>query len=107
MSLMFSLTMLLSYGATAQTARHHYQFKVEWVNDLAAAKEMTDFIRPVFNTAQEPFGYFPYFNANTGQFDFISAIAVTEDELRNVLDSHSLVLLSFSDSKTEQIEVQK
>lgn len=72
-----------------------YTFQVEGVDNIASAKEMTDYIRPLFNTPDRPFDYFPAFNGTTKQFEFKSKVAVTEDELRNVLESQVLNLINF------------
>jgi hypothetical protein len=73
-----------------------YTFEVQGIEDFGSAKEMTDFIRPLFNTPEEPFGYFPRYIAEKKQFEFESAVQVTEAQLSEVLNNHGLVLISFT-----------
>lgn len=73
-----------------------YKFTVQDVNNAASAKEMTDYIRPLFNSEEKPFEFFPWFNAVNSQFEFESSIRVSESELYTVLDHYGLVLISFS-----------
>lgn len=84
----------------ASTNSVKYQFAVQDVNDAASAKEMTDYIRPIFNTEDEPFGYFPWYNSTTRQFEFQSSVHVSETQLADVLQQYGLVLVSFSAAVT-------
>ncbi len=74
---------------------YRYQFQLKSVTDLADAKMVTDVLRPVFNTEAVPFKVFPAFNDATDQFDFVSEIAVSKEELEAVLTSNGLELLGF------------
>ena len=84
----------------------HYQFGLQGVTDPAAAKEVTDVIRPVFNTDTDPFVTFPWFADEKDQFDFTCSLAVTREELESVLSVHGIVVTSFTtikvESKTEE-----
>ncbi len=96
------LAVITAFPAVSYAQEHvnadlvKYQFSVQDVNDAASAKEMTDYIRPLFNTEEKRFEYFPWFNTTSGQFEFVSSVHVSETQLSGVLDHFGLVLLSFS-----------
>lgn len=84
-----------------QPETFHYFFQVSGVTNGAAAKEMTDLIRPLFNTPEKPFGHFPRFDQVHVRFDFKSAVPVSEDQLKSVLDANGLILLNFHKQTSE------
>lgn len=83
-----------------------YRFKLQGITDGPSAKDVTDIIRPVFNTPEAPFAAFPWFDAARGEFAFTCQLAVSRQELETVLAAHGLVLLEFTgetvESKTEE-----
>lgn len=92
-----SLSVSASYGQDS----FRYQFSLQGVNDYGAAKEVTDIIRPVFNTDEAPFVTFPSFADAKDQFDFTCSLAVTREELESVLAAHGIVLMDFITTKVE------
>lgn len=102
------LTVTIAKAQTNQEVRKiHYQFEVAGITTPAAAKEMTDVIRPVFNTAEKPFGYFPWYDQLHQRFDFESEVAVSQDELKNMLSANGLVLTAFSSTQQLSTETEK
>ncbi|HLP57078.1 MAG TPA: hypothetical protein VK151_18710 [Fluviicola sp.] len=89
-------TLFFLAGASAYGQEYRYQFQLKSVTDLAEAKMVTDVLRPVFNTEAAPFKVFPTFNDAVDQFDFVSEIAVSKEELEAVLAANGIELLSFS-----------
>jgi hypothetical protein len=79
----------------------HYQFSLQGVTDPAAAKEVTDIVRPVFNTDTDPFVTFPWFTDEKDQFDFTCSLAVTREELESALLAQGIVLMDFTTTKVE------
>lgn len=106
-----AVTSLFSVEGYAQEqtslATIKYRFTVQDVNDAASAKEMTDYIRPLFNSEEKPFEYFPWFNVVNSQFEFESSVRVSESELYSVLDHYGLVLLSFTSVSNAAANVSK
>ena len=91
----FLLAGFLFTGFSLFGQQRHYHFSVQGVNDLGSAKEITDVLRPVFNTEAEPFAFFPWFDDNRDVFDFGSTVAVTREQLETVLAQKGLVLTSW------------
>jgi hypothetical protein len=83
-----------------------YRFTLQDIADSPSAKDVTDIIRPVFNTPEAPFAAFPWFDVGKGQFDFTCQLEVTREELETALAAYGLVLLEFTgetvESKTEE-----
>lgn len=86
---------------------YRYQFQLKSVTDLADAKMVTDVLRPVFNTEAVPFKVFPTFNDATDQFDFVSEIAVSKEELEAVLTANGLELLGFNSIQYVNSQIQQ
>lgn len=78
---------------------YSYSFKIEQVTNLAEAKEVTKFLRPHFNTEEEPNQFFPAFNVELQRFHFISDILTTKEDLYQQLLDNGYLLLDFSRSK--------
>lgn len=74
---------------------YHYQFTLEGVNDPGSAKQVTDPIRLVFNTGENPWKVYPAFNDETDMFDFYADIDVDKTLLEEVLIKEGIVPLDF------------
>jgi hypothetical protein len=96
MLLIVLFTLFLSSESVAFGQEFRYQFQLKDVSDLADAKMVTDVLRPVFNTVEVPFRFFPTFIDGVDQFDFVSEIAVTKEELEAVLVANGLALIGFN-----------
>lgn len=73
----------------------HYKFQLADVSDVASAKMVTDVLRPIFNTPEEPFNVYPTFKDETDQFDFYSPIEVSKIYLAALLYDAGIELVSF------------
>lgn len=93
---------LLGFASCSYGQSYHYQFRLAGVTDLASAKQVTDVLRPVFNTEAAPFAVFPAFNDATDLFDFSSGLLVTQEHLTTVLTPKGLVLSDFSSKGPDQ-----
>lgn len=89
------LTGFLFSGFSLFGQERHYHFSVQGVTDLGSAKNITDILRPVFNTEAEPFAFFPSFDDNRDAFDFSSSVLVTRDQLQAILEHNGLVLTAW------------
>ncbi len=94
--ILFFASCFVAFNNKSFAQEYNYTFQVEAVDDIASAKEMTDYIRPLFNSVEKPFGYFPWYNATSKSFVFKSAILVSEAELKNTLQTQGLLLLNFN-----------
>lgn len=81
------------FNSLAQDFR--YRFKIENVHTLAQAKEVTIFLRPLFNTEEEPNKFFPQFILESAEFNFNANIDISEKDLENQLNLNGYLLLSF------------
>lgn len=72
-----------------------YQFKIEGVEDLASAKEVTDQLRSLFNSTENAYQYYPNFNEGNQTFTISSHVAYTQEALDLMLRSENLILQSF------------
>jgi len=102
---LFVFSLMTETGAYGQSL--HYQFQLKNVSDLAEAKMVTDVLRPVFNSEEVPFRFFPTFNDGADQFDFVSEIAVTKEELEAVLVANGLELIGFNSVPFVQPKTEK
>jgi len=91
-------TVFASMVTFAQQQNLHYRFRLQGITDPAGAKMVTDILRPVFNTTEDPDAVFPNFNDELDQFDFFSPVTVSEDQLEAVLAPHGLLLIAFSNA---------
>lgn len=87
--------------------RNHYRFQLQGVTDVGGAKMVTDILRPVFNTTEEPYAVFPSFNDQLDLFDFVGDLLVTKEQLDAALAPHGLVLINFSNTDQVTPETQK
>jgi len=99
--------LFLTSESAAYGQEYRYQFRLKTVTDFAEAKMVTDVLRPVFNTEAVPFKVFPTFNDANDQFDFVSEIAVSKEQLEAVLVANGLELTDFTsiqglESQTEE-----
>lgn len=105
------LIVLFTFISTSESVAFgqelRYQFQLKNVSDLSDAKMVTDILRPVFNTEDVPFRVFPTFNDVTDQFDFVSEIAVTKEQLEAVLIANGLELMGFSSIPFVQPKTEK
>lgn len=99
--------LFLLFNTTVYGQEYRYQFQLKNVTDLAEAKMVTDVLRPVFNSEEVPFKVFPTFNDVTDQFDFVSKIAVSKEELEAVLTTNGLELLGFSSIQSVKSETEE
>lgn len=90
------LTGFMLSGSFLFAQDRHYSFSVQGITDYGRAKEITDILRPLFNTEAAPFTYFPAFDDNRDAFDFHSAVTITRDQLLAVLQQHGLVLTAWT-----------
>lgn len=74
---------------------YHYTFSISSVSNLAEAKEVTDPIRRLFNTASNQFEVYPYFKEESKEFDFESTVDVNAVDLISRLMLENGQLLSF------------
>ena len=75
--------------------QYTYQFQIEGVEDLASAKDVTDQLRFMFNTTENAYQYFPYFNEGNHTFTVSSNLAYTQEALDLLMRSENLILQSF------------
>lgn len=101
------LVVVMVANSTAFSQDYQYQFQLQGVSDLGSAKQVTDVLRPVFNTEENPFVVFPSFSDATDQFDFVSKQLVSKGELEAILASKGIVLLSFTSREIVQSETEK
>jgi len=73
-----------------------YTFKIENVTNSSTAKSVTELIRPLFNSEDEPFLNFPVFNEQDDAFVFTSNVKVEQFELENLLSLSGYRLLNFT-----------
>ena len=95
LTIAFVVICLLGKSGSATAQEFHYQFQLQGIDEPGAAKEVTDLLRSIFNSEEDPYEYFPSFNDVTDQFDFHSNITVTRQELETQLAVQGLVVLSF------------
>ncbi len=100
-------TVIFTSESVAFGQELRYQFQLKNVSDLADAKMVTDILRPVFNTEEVPFRFFPTFNDVADQFDFVSEIAVTKEQLEAVLVANGLELIGFNSIPFVQAKTEK
>lgn len=81
--------------------QYHYLFQIQGVTDDAGAKMVTDMLRPVFNTPEDPYAIFPDFNEQLGQFDFFGTVLVSEEQLQTALNPQGMLISSFSNEPVE------
>lgn len=96
----------ISSGTFAQQ-NVHYRFRLQGVTDPAGAKMVTDILRPVFNTTEDPFAIFPTFNDELDLFDFFSPIVVSEGQLEAALAPHGILLIAFSNENEARPQFEK
>lgn len=75
--------------------QYTYQFKIEGVEDLATAKEVTDQLRYMFNSSENAYQYYPNFNEGNHTFTVSSNVAYTQEALDLLMRSENLILQSF------------
>jgi hypothetical protein len=108
-SLIFSKTLHKSLIVTApnslidNSSVYVYTFKIENVHNPSNAKSVTELIRPLFNSEDEPFRNFPFFNEQDDVFVFTSNVKVEQFELENLLSLSGYRLLNF----TRKMDINK
>jgi hypothetical protein len=91
-----TLTLLLCCTAFSVFSQDYlYNFKISEVGSLAEAKEITVFLRPLFNLEDEPNTFFPTFNSEQNDFEFRSIVLVSKEELDKLLFAHGKKLLYY------------
>jgi hypothetical protein len=94
-------------GSFVYGQRYHYRFELQGITDDAGAKTVTDFLRPVFNSTESPFTFFPEFNDELDLFDFFSDILVTKEQLESALIPHNIMVTSFSNTDTVELKPEE
>ncbi len=85
----------LFLGLTAFSQNYDYTFQVEEVQTLADAAEVSEVVRSLFNEEREVEPNNPTFNEETHVFSITSEVSIDQEELRERLEEHGMVLISF------------
>jgi len=87
---------ILNQQVSAQ--KYHYAFKIDGVDNIATAKEVTDPVRIAFNPGTNPFLVYPAFNEENQLFDFFADVLLSREDLEAVIRQEGIILLSFDRS---------
>lgn len=95
MKLLFIFIFILLFSGNFLAQRYEYRLKLENVYTLAQSKEVTVYLRPIFNSEEEPNKFFPNFNLESAEFNFKADAELSKKELEDLLGIYGYMLISY------------